>query len=61
MSMNNSIDNAYQASNKNDTPNTAMPSWSEDDMEEILVETPWELFSFELDNWDVINNHSARF
>lgn len=43
-----------------DMAKNIMPIWSEDDIEELQAETPWEIFSFEIDNWAAINVQTAE-
>ena len=36
-------------------------SWSEDDIEELQDETPWEKFAWEINNWASLNFSSKGY
>jgi len=55
--MNNANNNTNRQSNG--IENADMSPWSEEDFEEIQVETPWEIFSSEINNWSAINSYSS--
>ena len=57
--MNTSIDSTYQVVGSDENANNLMLAWSEEDIEELQDETPWEIFSSEIDNWAAINMHST--
>ena len=61
MNMNNSFASTEHSSGSSDTAKFSLSNWSEEDIEEIHAETPWEIFSSEIDNWAAINIHSADF
>ena len=56
--MNNRNNNTNRQSNGIDA--VEISPWSEEDFEEIQDETPWEIFSSEINNWDAINFHSSN-
>ena len=60
MNMNKSNDSTYHASGSGESATFIMPDWSEEDMEEIQDETPWEIFTSQIDNWAAINMNSVN-
>jgi len=58
--MNASTDNAYQMTDNGKNAKECMSIWSEEDIEELQEETPWEIFSSEIDNWAAINLQAAE-